>query len=164
MLQGIDFNLKLSGFVSGCSNWCIAIKKLDGLTTLFYLAIKVQPLQSVADCLQQGLDGAWLQIDEVDIFRIAQRLGHQEFVDGGATTECQLSLKSRMTEQIVQGSTDDQILFHLPRVWPWSLQRPGLNEPIGDQSSSSSVWFTSSFQVESRGMAGVGSAHSGSGS
>ncbi len=80
--------------------------------------MNAQLLQGITDGLQQQFDGAWLQMGQVEVFRIAQRRGHQQLVDRCATTKCEPALKTRVVEEIVQCPSNDQILLHLAGIRP----------------------------------------------
>ena len=54
--------------------------------------------------------------------------------------------KPRVIEDVAQRAADDQILFHLPRIWPWRRPAPFLDIGAGNHASISTGALRINFQ------------------
>src|SRR3569623_614233 len=104
-----------------------------------------EPCQGFADRSDRRADGLSLRLHQIDIFRIAQGLLEQQFVDRSATTKSDLVFQCRRVKQIAQRAADDQVLLDLPRVGPRGCRTPGLDVGTRNQKSISTGSLITSF-------------------
>src|SRR3569623_1990823 len=86
-----------------------------------------EPRQGFADRIDRRADGLSMRLHQIDIFRIAQGLLDQQFVDRSATTNSDLVLHCRRVELIALQAADVLVLLVLPRVGPRGCRTPGLD-------------------------------------
>jgi len=72
-------------------------------------------------------------LHQINVLGISQGFFKNQFVNGGATPEGDLSPQSLMVEQVANGTGNHQVLFHLAKVHPWGLEGPLTDMADGNQ-------------------------------
>jgi len=117
------------------------------MSRLFSLA-RPQPSQCLANSIHSGTDGFRPSLNQINIFRVAQRLREQQLVNGSAAPKCNPLGDEGIVEQVAQCTRNNQILLDLSQIWPRRVGTPGMQVGDRDQASISTVSFTTNFHFE----------------
>ena len=150
MLSRVDFDFKLESTFA-----CLRIElknQMGGVRRMDAIAF-AEPREGIPNRIDYAANRLGLRLNQVDVFRVSQRLAEQQFVDRGAAAKGQLSLQWRMVEEVADGSADNQVLLNLPKVGPRCARRPLLDICSGDHESISTCTLTSSFHSAFRSSA-----------
>ena len=101
----------------------------------------------MADGIHGFADRLGTDLYEVDVLRVSERPTEEELVDGGAATEYEALGEVRFLEDVAQRTTDDEVLFDLPRVRPWRRRGPLLDVGGWNHASIASGTFRLSFHA-----------------
>src|SRR5438128_1442078 len=135
MLSRVDLylQLELAAAVSlGSEPECQVHRVLDLLPLGFS-----EPGEGLAHSINRRPDGFRLRLNQINIFRIAERFGEQKLVNGRAAAKGDLSLQRLAVKEVAERTTDNQVLLDLPEIRPGRTGAPLPQVGNGDQASIS---------------------------
>ena len=94
-----------------------------------------EPRQHLAQGIHRRTDRLSTTLHEVDVFRVAKRLTEQPLVNRRSGAERESVSQERLTEDVAERATDDQVLFDLPRLSSRRRRAPRLD--VGPRNHAS---------------------------
>ena len=111
------------------------------------MTTRAEPGENSTNPVNRGTNGFRSHLHQIDVFGIPERVSKEELVDGRPAAERETLREPRVIEDGAQRAADDQILLHLPRIWPRRRPAPLLDIGAGNHASISTGALRINFQL-----------------